>query len=251
VIPGGDGFYFWLIPDAGNRGQTSPMSRLPRFYVEGCPLHVIQRGNNRLPTFGDANDFLFYRTCLSFSARKHQVAVHAYVLMTNHVHALVSPGSRIAVPKMMQSIGRVYVAYFNKRYARTGTLWEGRYKAAVVDTDRYFLTCMRYIEQNPVRAGMIPNAAAYEWSSHRANATGAADDVISRHPLYLELGSCEEERQQAYRAMFAFPVDSGDLSMIRDATQNAWALGAPAFCANVQRHGRRAERIPLGRPIKK
>ena len=226
------------------------MSRLPRFYVEGCPLHVIQRGNNRLPIFGDAEDFLFYRTCLSFSARKHKVAVHAYVLMTNHVHALVSPRSSVAVPKMMQSIGRVYVAYFNKRYARTGTLWEGRYKAAIVEGDLYFLTCMRYIEQNPVRAGMVPNAAAYQWSSHSANAAGAPDDVISRHPLYLELGSREVERQQAYGAMFEHPVDQVDLSRIRDATQNAWALGAPAFCADVQRQGRRAKRIPLGRPIK-
>lgn len=223
------------------------MSRMPRFFVNGCPLHLIQRGNNRQSMFNDAEDLAFYRTCMAFSAHKHSVEVHAYVLMSNHVHVLATPCSPVSVPKMMQSIGRVYVAYYNERHARTGTLWEGRYKASIVESARYFLTCMRYVEQNPVRAGMVSHPAAYAWSSHAANAFGAIDSVISHHPIYTDLGSCPGARQQAYRHLFADTVAETDLATIRDATHHGWALGGASFCAAIGARTRRAERTTPGR----
>ena len=157
------------------------MPRLPRFFVPCTPLHVIQRGNDRAPIFGGVADLAFFRGCLAHAARRHAVAIHAYVLMTNHVHLLVTPTFAMSVPKMMQSIGRIYVQYFNSVYRRTGTLWEGRYKAAIVDDERYLLTCMRYIELNPVRAHMAASPGDFGWSSFRANACGAPDDLVVPH----------------------------------------------------------------------
>jgi putative transposase len=150
----------------------------------------------------------------------------------------------------MQGIGRVYVQYFNSRYGRTGTLWEGRYKAAIVDAERYFLTCMRYIELNPVRAGMAASPAEYRWSSHRANACAGVDSLIRPHPVYCQLGESTETRQAAYRDLFRSSIAQGELCVIRDATQNAWALGSAAFREKVAALSRRGERLPLGRPRK-
>ncbi len=226
------------------------MARLPRFFVPGLPLHVIQRGNDRAPIFSGPGDLAFFRECVKYAARKHCVAIHAYVFMTNHVHVLATPGSANGVPKMMQAIGRVYVQYFNSMYQRTGTLWEGRYKAAIVDDDRYLLTCMRYIEQNPVRASMVASPAEYQWSSFRANACEATDELIEPHALYRRLGGSAETRKLAYRELFGSPIADDDLRVIRDATQNAWALGGAAFRMKVAALNRRGERLALGRPRK-
>jgi putative transposase len=224
--------------------------RLPRFYVPDLPLHVIQRGNDRAPIFGGRDDLRFFRKCLLRASREHGVAIHAYVLMTNHVHLLVTPMLATSVPKMMQSIGRVYVQYFNAAHHRTGTLWEGRHKPAIVDEERYLLTCMRYIEVNPVRAHMVASPAEFLWSSFRANACGADDDLLSPHPIYRRLGGSPEARQAAYRALFQSSIPDDELCVIRDATRNAWALGSATFRSKIAGLCRRAERLPMGRPRK-
>lgn len=223
------------------------MARLPRFFVPDLPLHVIQRGNNRAPIFVEPDDLAFYRTCLAYAGRRCRVAVHAYVFMTNHVHLLATPKLAISMARMMQSIGRVYVQYFNARHGRTGTLWEGRYKAAIVDDERYLVTCMRYVELNPVRAGMVIEPSDYRWSSHRANALGENDDLLEPHPTYQRLGISPKERQAAYRELFGPPMASHELETIRDATQNAWALGGTEFRQRIVASGRRPERLPKGR----
>jgi putative transposase len=223
------------------------MARLPRFFVPDLPLHVIQRGNNRAPIFVDPVDFAFYRTCLAYAARRCGVSIHAYVFMTNHVHLMVTPERATSTARMMQSIGRLYVQYFNARCGRTGTLWEGRYKAAIVDDEGYLLTCMRYVELNPVRAGMVMDPRDYPWSSHRANALGENDDLVRPHPIYLRLGCMPGRRQQAYCELFGRPIQNREIETIRDATQHAWALGDTKFRQRILVSGRRPTRLPRGR----
>jgi putative transposase len=227
------------------------MPRRARLSLPGIPWHIIQRGNNRSACFfADADYRLYLRYLGEFSAKFH-CALHAYVLMTNHVHLLATPRSPPGLPKMMQAIGRVYVQYFNGKYRRTGTLWEGRYKAAIVDDERYLLTCMRYIELNPVRARMVASPGQYAWSSFRANACGDADELVSPHTTYARLAAAPEERQRAYRTLFRSSISEEDLCLIRDATQHAWALGNAAFRMKIGILSRRAERLPLGRPRSK
>jgi putative transposase len=225
------------------------MPRQPRFFYPGAVLHVVQRGNNRAPVFTCATDHRFYLDCLREASREHRVAVHAYVLMTNHVHMLASPDDAHALPRMMQTVGRRYVGRFNFLYERTGTLWEGRYKAALVDTELYLFACLRYIELNPVRAGMVATPADYRWSSHLANAFGADDPIVTPHPSFMALASNAENRRAVYRRMFDDPVPVETVRAIRDATQFEWALGRPTFRKDVETQtGRRASRLPKGRP---
>lgn len=149
------------------------MARLPRFFLPGQPQHVILRGNNRTEIFCAEADYRFYLGKLRLACEKHGCDIHAYVLMTNHVHLLLTPQEEQSVGKALQMLGRYYVQFFNHRYQRTGTLWEGRYKATLIDTEAYLLTCMRYIELNPVRAGMVAHPSEYPWSSYGYNALGA------------------------------------------------------------------------------
>jgi putative transposase len=168
--------------------------------------------------------------------------------MPNHFHLLATPSHAATLPRLMQSLGRVYVQYFNRTYRRTGTLWEGRYRCTVVDDEHYLFACMRYIELNPVRANIAPRPESYPWSSHLANAAGVDDDMTRPHPLFLALGSSSTNRQAAYRKLFLDVIPDDHLRAIRDATQNAWALGDRTFAGKVAATGRRAERLPLGRP---
>src|SRR6266566_5488749 len=194
------------------------MPRKLRFTLPGIPQHVIQRGNNREPCFLGEPDYRRYLDDLLASAVKYACRVHAYVLMTNHVHLLVTPlQEEPGIAEMMQALGRRYVYYINKRYQRTGTLWEGRYKASLVDPDAYLLTCMRYIELNPVRAQMVSHAGEYKWSSYIGNAQGPTDAVLSPHPLYSALGVTVAERQHAYRELFRCHLDDNSIHEIRDA----------------------------------
>jgi len=209
------------------------MARLPRFFIPQQPLHVIQRGNNREPTFASNEDCHFYLRCLQEAAEAQSLTIHAYVLMTNHVHLLVTPESELSLPKTMQSVGRRYVQYFNHVYGRTGTLWEGRYKSTLIDSEHYLLTCMRYIELNPVRAGMVSLPDDYPWSSYRANAQGKPDGLIAPHDLYKRLGRTAEARQAAYRELFRTQVSDADVEAIRDATNKSWVLGDGHFSAKV------------------
>jgi putative transposase len=225
------------------------MARLPRFYIPGQPLHAIQRGNNREPIFGGDADFRHYLCCLEEAAEKHRLIIHSYVLMTNHVHLLATPSHETSLPKTMQSVGRRYVQYFNYSYGRTGTLWEGRYRSTLIDSDAYLLTCMRYIELNPVRALMVMHPADYRWSSYRANAFGEANDIVRPHETFLGLGNSDNERRTAYRQLFSGQLSVADVEMIRDATNRAWALGNDRFREKIEAlSGRRSRPLPKGRP---
>lgn len=206
------------------------MARLPRFILPHLPQHVIQRGNNRQAIFSANADYAFFLEKLGAAAMKHACAIHAYVLMPNHVHLLVTPEHADRIGKMMQMLGRYYVQYYNYRYGRTGTLWEGRYRATLVDTEQYFLTCMRYIELNPMRAsGMASHPSQYPWSSYRFNALGEANALLTTHEEYRRLGGTDDERQAAYRRLFCTQISDETLEEIRDATNKAWVLGSDRF----------------------
>ena len=222
------------------------MARLPRLYFPGCAQHVIQRGNNREACFYNEADYKAYLSFLKEAATKYQVAIHAFVLMTNHVHLLATPGDEQGISRLMQAQGRKYVQYFNFTYGRTGTLWEGRYKSTLVDSDSYLLTVYRYIELNPVRADMVSHASEYPWSSYQSNALGKPIQLLMPHTLYLQLGKTEAERQDAYLSLFRGRMPERELTAIREATNKAWVLGDDRFKANIEaKTGRRA--ILLGR----
>jgi putative transposase len=235
------------------------MARLPRLYLEGCAQHVIQRGNNREACFYDEADYKAYLSFLAEAAEKYQVSIHAFVLMTNHVHLLATPSSEQGISRMMQALGRKYVQYFNFSYGRTGTLWEGRYKSTLVDSERYLLTVYQYIELNPVRAGMVQHAAEYTWSSYRHNGVGKRVRLITEHSEYQRLGKTDKIRQQQYRLLFQGKMEERDVTAIRAATNKSWVLGSDRFkvqieektgrCAAPNGRGgdRRSEKFLLGR----
>jgi putative transposase len=223
------------------------MARQPRYVIPGQPQHVIQRGNNRSPTFFDGPDRHFYLECLCEACMRYGCAVHAYVLMTNHVHLLVTPATENGIGKVMQSVGRRYVQYANCTYGRTGTLWEGRYRATLVDSEAYLLTCMRYIELNPVRARMVADPGQYPWSSYPANGQGRPDALVIPHSLYEGLGADPGERQSAYRGLVAVHLDDATLGVVRDATNKGWVLGSARFTAEVEALlNRRGQPLPRG-----
>ena len=238
-----------LCCDSLHRSLTIP--RHPRLDVPGIAQHVIQRGNDRRPCFFRESDYLRYLQALrELSVREH-CAVHAYVLMTNHVHLLVTPEAKGQVSRMMQSLGRRYVRYVNDRYHRTGTLWEGRYKASLVDSDSYLLCCYRYIERNPVRARMVAEPGDYRWSSYGANALGAPDPAIRAHPNYVALGEDAATRYAAYRTLVTGAIAEQDLHAIRLQLQRQHALGPDSFRASIEAQlGRRAGPARIGRPRK-
>jgi putative transposase len=225
------------------------MARLPRFDLPGIAWHIVQRGNDRQACFADDADYLHYRQELGEAALKHSCHLHAYVLMTNHVHLLVTPHEAGATSRMMQAIGRRYVGAFNARYRRTGTLWEGRFKSALVDNTDHLLTCYRYIELNPVRAGMVAAPGDYRWSSHHRNAHGAHELRITPHPAYLSLGADDSERQQAYRTLFERSPEPGDIDALRAHTQQNKAWGSKNFQRQIETLTKRAAGLaPRGRP---
>ena len=200
------------------------MPRPPRFHAPGQPQHVVQRGANRMAMFREPGDLALFCDCLQDALTREACRLHAYVLMTNHFHLLMTPPRRGATGRVMQSIGRRYVQLFNRKYARTGVLWESRYRATVIDTDRYLLTCYRYIELNPVRAGLVDRAAAYHWSSHATNAYGAVDRLVTPHERYLALDVNATARLEAYRALFRYEIDESTLQRIRSATNGGRSL---------------------------
>lgn len=177
------------------------MPRKPRMYLAGVPCHVIQRGNNRDACFYAEQYYQFYLECLQDACRRYHVAVHAYVLMTNHVHLLMMPDDTEGISRVMQSVGRRYVQYINFEYQRSGTLWEGRHKASMVHAEEYLFTCMRYIELNPLRANMVKHPADYRWSSYRANGQGEPSPLITPHTLYTAMGPDSPQRLSAYRGV--------------------------------------------------
>ena len=225
------------------------MGRKPRFSIAGVPQHVIQRGNNREPCFYGEEDYSAYLEFMDLAAQKARCHVHAYVLMTNHVHLLVTPLQEYGISAFMQSLGKRYVQYINRTYRRTGTLWEGRYKAGLIDSRAYLLTCMRYIELNPVRAGMVEAPGEYRWSSHNANAWATANRHIVPHPVYTALGETGEARCYAYRELFRHRMDDALLHEIRETTNQERVLGREDFKDRIEHMlQRKARKGTPGRP---
>lgn len=189
---------------------------------------MVQRGHSRGPVFFGEDDYHVFLHCLKATSGRYGCSIHAYVLMTNHYHLLVSPPEARALPAMIQALGRLYVRHVNGRYGRSGTLWEGRYKASLVDAEDYLFTCMRYIENNPVRARMVRTPQDYPWSSHGRNAFSQADGLILSHRIYVALGDCPQERAQEYRALFPI-MDEEDHALIRAAERGGWVIGKDLF----------------------
>ena len=236
---------------AGSSSPVKHMARIPRIDLPGIAQHIVQRGNDRQACFADDADYLHYRQELGEAALKHDCALHAYVLMTNHVHLLVTPHVPGASSRMMQAIGRRYVGSFNARYRRTGTLWEGRFKSALVDSERYVLACYRYIELNPVRAGMVAAAIDHRWSSHGRNARGLHDPRITPHPAYAALGTTDAERRVAYQCLFDTGLAASHADALRLATRQQKTWGSERFRLQIEALAKRELTLrPRGRPRK-
>ena len=225
------------------------MPRKPRMYLPGVPSHIVQRGNDRHACFFEDENYLFYLHCLEEACKRYGVAVHAYVLMTNHAHLLMTPLDESGISRVMQLVGNRYVQYINKRYGRTGTLWEGRHKASLVDAERYLLACYRYIELNPVRAGMVANPADYRWSSYRHNAEGESSIIVTAHDLFLAISPNVDERRHSYRELFSAGLNNDEIKEIRKAAGFSMPLGDDRFKSDVEAMlGRTIGQSHLGRP---
>ena len=228
------------------------MARLPRLTVPGYPHHIIQRGNNRQAIFCNVADYEFFRALLVENAHRFGVAIHAYVLMGNHFHLLATPEGANGLPLLMQAVGRRYVRYFNDTQHRSGTLWEGRYRSTVIDSDRYLLACMAYLDLNPVRAGLATRPEDYPWSSHRHYIGRFEDKLISPHPLFWALGNTPFSREAAYAGL----VEAGVTQQLEDeltrSLLSGWPLGGDEFEAELQKQtGRRVSKARAGRPFSK
>lgn len=211
------------------------MARPRRLGLKGISQHIIQRGNNRQLCFTREFDRVAYISWLKEYSTKYNVAIHAWVLMSNHVHLLCTPLSdNNGVSKMMQSLGRKYVRYFNDNHQQTGTLWEGRFKASLVCSDSYMLSVYRYIELNPVRANMVSSPAQYKWSSYHFNAHGRHSELCQPHDIYLNLGSDSTARQRSYRKLFESSLSDAMTIKIRSSVNRELVMGDEKFKAHVQ-----------------
>ncbi len=226
------------------------MARLSRISPIGIPVHIIQRGNNRQACFVCDEDHAAYAGWLSDYSVKYQVEIHAWVMMTNHVHLLCTPRVAGGISKMMQSLGRRYVQYFNFVYHRSGTLWEGRFKSCLVQEDRYLLEVYKYIELNPVRAQIVSDPGEYHWSSYQVNGLGKKSDLCTPHSEYLALGENPLEQQTNYRTLFTDHVVEELLQEIRNNTHKGMAIGNDRFKEEIEAlTGRRLYPKKRGRPV--
>jgi putative transposase len=227
------------------------MARLPRLIVPNQPHHVIQCGQAKQPIFLDADDYAAFLVWLRDASKLFKVAIHAYVLMPSHLHLLLSPSDQTGLAKMMQWIGRCYVPYFNRKYQRDGTLWKGRYKATVLDAVGYFLTCSRYVELNPVRAGLVENPADYPWSSYAHHIGAKRDVAITDHAVYWGLGNTPFQREAAYKELAEQALKESEIALLREATSKGWALGSEQFKVELEKKcSRRVSPKKRGRPVK-
>ena len=226
------------------------MARLPRLTLPGQPHHIIQRGNNRQPIFLSSGDRQFLLDLLKETSTKFGVAIHAYVLMSNHFHVLATPGTADGLPQMMQAVGRRYVRLFNDSNDRSGTLWEGRYKSTLIQADRYLLACMIYIDLNPVRAGLVTQAADFPWSSYGHYAGQRVDELITPHPLFWTLGNTPFAREAAYLQLVQAGISNQELSDLTQSALRGWALGDGSYVRDLQRQTRRRVAPAVaGRPL--
>lgn len=227
------------------------MPRRARLTLPGVAQHVIQRGNNRIACFYADDDYQTYLDWMAEYAKDTGCHVHAYVLMTNHAHLLVTPDNKESLGQLMRRLGQRYVQYINRTYRRSGTLWEGRYKSCLCAESDYVLACYRYIELNPVRANMVNHPGDYRWSSYRINAQGGSSSFIEPHETYEQIASDPEDRRLAYRELFRYDLDPGLVDQICQATNGNYALGSDVFKRQVEQAlGRRASRGRSGRPRK-
>ena len=225
------------------------MARQPRLSLAGFPHHIIQRGNNRQLIFMDTADHQRFLDLLGDYAKQFGVAIHAYVLMDNHVHVLATPSTEKALAGMMQALGRKYVRYFNDRHQRTGTLWDGRYKSTVVQSESYLLTCMAYLDLNPVRAGIVAQPLAWPWSSHAHHLGQRSDRLVTPHALYWALGNTPFAREAAYAELVQAGISAGQQAQLTDAALRGWVLGEPNFVGEIQKKStRRVTKSKPGRP---
>ena len=225
------------------------MARRPRFHLDGVPLHIVQRGHNREPCFFADDDYGSYLHWLRAALGETGCELHAYALMTNHVHLLLTPQRATAIPQLIISLGRRYVQYINRSYRRTGTLWDSRYRSSLIQAEAYLLACQRYIELNPVRAAMVEDPAHYRWTSYRTNALGHPNATLTPHPLYLALGQDEAARREIYRGLFRTHLDRAATKDIRLALNQSQPVGDARFHARIaQMTGSRREARPRGRP---
>lgn len=228
------------------------MPRRSRIIVPGVPLHVIQRGNNRQACFFAEEDYLFYLDWLAEYAESTDCLIHAFVLMTNHVHLLLTPKKPDSAGNLLKRLGQRYVQYINRTYQRSGTLWEGRFRSCIIQQQDYLFSCQRYIEMNPVRAGIVQYPEEYRWTSYQANGEGKGFAFVQHHPLYHGLGRTDEERQMAYRELFRYEHEPGKIDAIRKATNGNFALGGNRFQQEIsEKLGRRVAPGKAGRPRKK
>jgi len=224
------------------------MARLARLTVPGYPHHII-RGNNRQPIFGDSADYELLLSIIHDNAREFGVVIHSYVLMSNHFHLLATPETAQGIPRMMQAVGRRYVRLYNQKQARTGTLWEGRYKSTIIQAERYLLACMVYIDLNPVRGGLVSDPRAYPWSSHGHYVGLRQDKLVTPHPLYWELGNTPFARDAAYAELVASGLSARQTQQLSQSALKGWALGEPDYVADLQRRtARRVTKGQAGRP---
>ena len=227
------------------------MPRKPRFYLPGVPAHIVQRGHSREPVFFENEDYQAYLNWLKEASERYSVEIHAYVLMTNHIHILATPEKKNSISLMMQYIGRHYVPYINNTYGTSGSIWEGRYKSNIIHDEAYLLTCMRYIELNPVRADMVKSPGAYRWSSYQTNAGGKDNKLINSHPLYQALGRTRAKRLDAYKALFKAHIDNEELGIIRASWQTGTPLGNDYFKQKVEAKLKcKVGQARRGRPLK-
>lgn len=210
------------------------MPRKTRMYLPGIPAHVVQRGNNREACFFCDTDYLYYKALLGEGLNRYGGNLHAYCLMTNHVHLLITPEAPDSISRIIQHVGRQYVQYINRVYRRSGTLWEGRHKGSLIEAEAYLLTCYRYIELNPVTAGMTAVPDEYRWSSYRANAWSECDELVVRHDLFQALGSNEDERCYAYRELFKIAIPEVDIHQLRQSILKNYPVGNDRFKAQVE-----------------
>lgn len=210
------------------------MPRKPRFYLPDIPVHIVQRGHSREPVFFETADYQAYLHWLNEASVRYECQIHAYVLMTNHIHILSTPKTRNSISLMMQYLGRQYVPYINRSYGTSGSIWEGRYRANLIQDEEYLLTCMRYIELNPVRANMVKSPGAYRWSSYRANGQGKEDTLTHPHRLYYSLGKTVKQRMDAYAQLFKAHMEESELDSIRSSWRSGTPLGNDYFKQKVE-----------------
>ena len=227
------------------------MARLPRLVLPHQPHHLLQQGNNQQAIFRDTEDYQRFLGWLRDSAREFKVAVHAYVLMPNHVHLLATPSTEQGLAQMMQRLGRYYVPWYNARHARSGSLFQGRFKTSLIDPAQYFMLCSRYIESNPVRVQLVAELLDYPWSSYPHHAGLHPDPVITDHALYWALGNTPFQREAAYIELSRPALAPEELAQINTSLLKGWPLGSDTFKAELQQRAKR-QVLPAkrGRPFK-